>query len=89
MARKYIEVSVDLGEFDDIDILDEVEFRLNYTSFKRGLVELVQDNLEEEELNTTLPTMVDEWKRELFMKHYDKFTLEEFEEFLKSKKVVL
>jgi hypothetical protein len=48
-----------------------------------------EEGTEESKIEQTLPTMVDEWKRELFMKHYDKFTLEEFEEFLKSKNCLI
>jgi hypothetical protein len=79
-----------IEDYSNEELFDAVEYRFGYKDdFEKKLIDLVKDHIESEPEDNTLPTMVDEWKRELFMKHYDKFTLEEFEEFLKSKKVVL
>jgi hypothetical protein len=80
-------IDINLSDFDDNEILDEVESRLWTSSFREQLLKIIKDDFEEPD--TTLPTMVDEWKRELFMRHYEEFTLEEFEEFLKGKGVLV
>jgi hypothetical protein len=79
-------VVVDLDEFETDDLLDEIESR--YSNHKDWILindkikELTSINMDQEPLPDNL---ISEMKLELIKANFDKFSIEELEQFFKSK----
>lgn len=79
-----VEVEVDLSDFDLDDLIDELEDRLSYKTNKMAIEKFCRETLNIEN-NLPKGTLLDEIKIELIENNIHKFTLDELEQFFKSR----
>ena len=79
-----VKVEVNLSNFDLDDLINELKNRLNYKSNKMTIEKFCRETLNIEN-NLPKGTLLDEIKIELIENNIHKFTLDELEQFFKSR----
>jgi len=75
-----VEVDVDLDQFNTEDLIQELSYRVLSTQMTDDIKNLLSDY---EKPNLKFPGLIDSMKFDLFKENCSKFTLDQFEEFLK------
>ena len=73
-----VEVEVELNQFDNDEIIDELSHRNLNKQEKESVANVIGAKFD-----SKLPLMVDQMKYELFMENINNFTLEQFESYIK------